>query len=191
MSLRIDLIHALARGIDEESFQPSYHKKPHGRPVTGWGERLSSYFWPNPEVDYAYTFQLMDPWFSEAGTLSQRLIDNSCWTQAERTQAKDLAWQMLKWGGVTRQKLFSEATVEAVFRRALGLQTARPVPMNSGWTKVAALLATAYLEGGSGQQPHAIWDSRVSTSLVTRLNGCWSARGIAILSWYSPRSAQY
>lgn len=55
MSLRIGLIRALAQELDEEHFQPNYHKKPHGRAVAGWGERLSSYFWPNPEVDYAYT----------------------------------------------------------------------------------------------------------------------------------------
>lgn len=76
---------------------------------------------------------------------------------------------MLKWGGVTRQSQFSETTVEAVFRKALGLNVAGAVPMNSGWTKVTAL-ATAYLEDQPGAKAHVIWDSRVSTSLVARLD---------------------
>jgi hypothetical protein len=41
--------------------------------------------------------------------------------------------------------------------------------MNSGWTKVAAL-ATAFLEGEPDRSPHVIWDSRVSTSIVVRLD---------------------
>lgn len=41
--------------------------------------------------------------------------------------------------------------------------------MNSGWTKVAAM-ATAFLEGEPDRAPHVIWDSRVSTAIVWRLD---------------------
>ena len=75
---------------------------------------------------------------------------------------------MLEWGGVTRQHAFSEATVERVFRRALGVDGGEDALMNSGWTKVTAL-ATAFLEGEWERAPQVIWDSRVSTSVVTRL----------------------
>jgi hypothetical protein len=80
-----------------------------------------------------------------------------------------LAWQMLTWGDVTRQRDFGGPVVERVFRRALGLPGGEAAPMNSGWTKVAAL-ATAFLEGDLVRAPHVIWDSRVSTSIVWRLD---------------------
>lgn len=41
--------------------------------------------------------------------------------------------------------------------------------MNSGWTKVAAF-ATAHLEGLDGGTPQVIWDSRVATSVIGRLD---------------------
>ena len=41
--------------------------------------------------------------------------------------------------------------------RALGLDYDFPTPMNSGWSKVAAL-ATAYLEGSPDEAPHVIWN---------------------------------
>ncbi len=89
--------------------------------------------------------------------------------QAARLRAIVLAWSMLTWGGVTRQSAFSEATVEAVFRRALGLGGGDAALMTSGWTKVVAM-ATALLEGEADRAPHAIWDSRVCSSLVWRLD---------------------
>jgi hypothetical protein len=65
--------------------------------------------------------------------------------------------------------VFSAETVETVFRRALGVGGGEGAPMNSGWTKVAAM-ATAFLEGEVDRAPHVIWDSRVSTSIVWRLD---------------------
>lgn len=67
MSLRQQLLIQIAHDLYHEPYQPSYHKKPYGKLVTGWGDKLSSYFWPKPETNYAATFTLMDPWFTEAG----------------------------------------------------------------------------------------------------------------------------
>jgi len=111
----------------------------------------------------------MAPWFEEVGELSRRLVEDGAWSSEERMRAEALAWRMLQWGRTARQSVFSAAVVEVVFRRALGLPVAFDPPMSSGWTKVAAL-ATAYLEGVPGRAPHVIWDSRVSTSLVFRLD---------------------
>jgi hypothetical protein len=81
------------------------------------------------------------------------------WTDEERRRATVLAWQMLAWGGVTRQKDFGAPVVERVFRRALGVPGGDDAPMNSGWTKAAAL-ATAYLEEEPGRAPHVIREPR-------------------------------
>lgn len=120
-------------------------------------------------MDVRATSETLTPWFDEAGELSRRLLDGASWDLEERRRAAVLAWSILTWGGVTRQAAFSEATVEVVFRRALGIAGGEAAPMNSGWTKVAAM-ATAFLEGEVDRAPHVIWDSRVSTSIVWRLD---------------------
>jgi len=137
--------------------------------VQGWPARLRAYHWPFPAMDLRLTAEVLDPWFAEAGELSKRLLEGVAWNEAHRRRAAALAWQMLAWGGVARQRAFSLATVEAVFRRALRQPGGEMAPMNSGWTKVAAL-ATAFLEGEPDRSPHVIWDSRVSTSIVVRLD---------------------
>lgn len=176
-TLRRQLLHQLVEQIHADPYQPTYRRRPHGKPVTGWDARLNAYFWPDPTTTYAVTARRLDPWFRQAGTLSQALLRNGSWTPAERTTAARLAWEMLVWGGVTRQKLFSETTVEQVFREALDLPTRGDVPMNSGWTKVAAL-ATASLETDPTLEPHAIWDSRVSASITSRLDTLMAQSGL-------------
>ena len=166
---REHFIRALVESIHVEQHQPMHRREPYGDPVVGWGARLSSYFWPHPVMDLRATHEVLSPWFAEAGDLARQLMAGDAWSQEERRRAAVLAWQVLTWGGVTRQRAFSPDVVEAVFRRALGLSGGESAPMNSGWTKVAAL-ATAFLEGDAERAPHVIWDSRVSTSIVWRVD---------------------
>ena len=174
--MRARVLEQLAHDLHREPYQLMYRRKPVGQPVAGWSERLLAYHWPTPELDYAATADLLAPWFNEAGALSRRLLERNAWTSAERTRAAELAWEVLKWGGVTRQAAYSEHTVERVFRKALWLAPTDQPPMNSGWTKVAAL-ATAFLEDEPDGLPHVIWDSRVSTALVSRLEPLLIAAG--------------
>ena len=161
-----ELVRALVEAIHDDPFQPQHRGEPHGDPVVGWPARAASYFWPHPVMDLRATHEVLQPWFDEAGELSKQIGHG--WNAEHRRRAAILAWQMLSWGGVPRQKGFGESAVEEVFRRALGLPGGARAPMSSGWTKVAAL-ATAFLEGDPERAPHVIWDSRVSTSLVDRL----------------------
>ena len=166
---RAAVVRRLVDELHYDPFQPQYRKKAQGDRVTGWPSRLRAYFWPHPVMDLRATTETLTPWFDEAGALSRRLLDGAPWDPDKRRRAAVLAWLMLTWGGVTQQSGFSEETVESVFRRALGLCSDETAPMNSGWTKVAAM-ATAFLEGESDRAPHVIWDSRVSTSIVWRLD---------------------
>lgn len=175
-SIRRDLVSALVRDVHDEPFQPRHREDPVGGTIVGWPDRLRSYFWPTPAVDLGITARLMEPWFERAGVLSARLVQNGAWTADERADATALAWGMLAWGGTTRQRDFGRWVVEAVFRRALGLSGADDAPMNSGWSKVAAL-ATGYLEGRPERAPHVIWDSRVSASIVFRLDASMTNDG--------------
>jgi hypothetical protein len=128
----------------------------------------------------------MAPWYERACELARRLEERGAWTYDERTAACEVAWNMLKWGRTTRQSRYSPDVVEAVFRRALGMPIDADPPMNSGWTKVAAL-ATAFLEGDPRRAPHVIWDSRVSTSLVFRLDELLVEEGRADAKQLFPR----
>jgi hypothetical protein len=170
-----DLVRAYVDSVQAAPHQPRHRRVPHGDPVVGWPARAASYFWPHPVMDLRATHEVLSPWFEEAGKLSEQLGDG--WNHENRRRAAILAWQMLSWGGVTRQKGFGELVVEEVFRRALGLPGGTRAPMSSGWTKVAAL-ATAFLEGDPERSPHVIWDSRVSTSLVDRLEPVLVERGL-------------
>lgn len=143
-------------------------------PFTGWPKRLQAYYWPDPTMGYRETADAMAPWYTSAGNLSRKLQDNGAWTPEERAHATQLAQSMMSWGRVKTPKAFSEHAVEAAFRRALDLDVVALPPMRSSWSKVAAL-ATAFLEGHPRRAPHVIWDSRVSTSLVTRLDTMMSS----------------
>jgi len=174
--VRRELVAALVRDVQEEPFQPRYRGHAFGSDVVGWPDRLRSYFWPMPDVNLSVTARLIDPWFERAGGLSARLVQQGAWTDDERAEATALAWGMLAWGGTTRQADFCRPVVEAVVRRALGLPVTVDPPLNSGWSKVAAL-ATAYLEGRRERAPHVIWDSRVSASIVFRLDASMANEG--------------
>ena len=166
---RHELVRSLVERIHAQPFQPRYRLRPLGRHVIGWPARLRSYFWPTPSMDLDATSRAMTPWFERAGELARRLDDGSAWTLEHRDEATELALTMLRWGRVPPRTPVSPAVVEAVFQRALGRRVTPTPPMNSGWTKVAAL-ATAFLEEHPERNPHVIWDSRVSTSLIAHLD---------------------
>ena len=56
--------------------------------------------------------------------------------------------------------------------------------MNSGWTKVAAF-ASAHLESVPGRHPQVIFDSRVATAILSRLDSLLAKAGFSSVpqSW--------
>ena len=93
------------------------------------------------------------------------------WDKKTQDVAEKFAQDVFTWGGVPQHDACADR-VFAVMMKALdggaaGLQS-QVAPMNSGWTKLAAFL-TAHLEEQNRSQ--AIWDSRVSWSLVRRIDG--------------------
>jgi hypothetical protein len=103
-----------------------------------------------------------------SGKLAQVLVGRG-WTVAEQRQAVQLARDVFRWGGVPQDPdTVTPSTVQAVYEAALRDDAAARANMNSGWTKVAAF-ATAHLEESQSGRPQAIWDSRVATAIVSRL----------------------
>jgi hypothetical protein len=157
-----DIVKALVDDIESAPFQATYRKKLIGEIVSGWSSRLAIYFWPNPKVDYSATTERMAGLMADARAIADAQFP---WDESAKKDSLVFAEKVFQWGGVPQRNLTSEQ-IEKVARAAL-LEENDNALMNSGWTKIAAFL-TAHLE--SENQSQAIWDSRVSYSLVRRLD---------------------
>ncbi len=181
---RMSLILSLAEMIHSDPFQAHYRLRPHGEPVVGWPNRLRSYFWPVPAQGFAETAALTATFYGQAAPLAAAIQEKRDWSDAEQASAICLAEAIFAWGGVTQSNV-TAAKVRAAFENAIEASIVNAdAPMNSGWTKVAAF-ATAHLEGVGRAQ--AIWDSRVSTSLVERLDALLCAAGLTSPTPLFPR----
>jgi hypothetical protein len=173
-----DLAEVAGRLVDQigqEPHQRYYRRRPFGNPVTGWSERLSGYFWPNPRTGLAESAERVDELCLQLEPLARAVDAQRPWTQIERTQAVAAAHAVFDWGGVPQGDV-TPGQVHAVLASALSGAVQGAAPMNSGWTKVAAL-GTAWLEA-EGRTPMVIWDSRVATALTWRLDRLLMASGL-------------
>jgi len=167
---RKQYLEALVKCVHEEAFQPIYRKRPFGAAINGWDARLRAYFWPAPEFGYRETCLNMEAMTGMSRQLAEAL-DQGPWNEDEQRQSIQLAHAIFEWGGVPQDADSVTAhTVQQVYRAAIGNNDAAKASMNSGWTKVGAF-ATAHLENIPRGQPQAIWDSRVATSIIYRLDG--------------------
>lgn len=170
-STRRDLVESLVASIHASNFIPKYRKKflPHAA-VTGWDKRLESYFWPSPQSGYGPTAKALEHLLEQGAYLANALESNGGWNASQEAAATQFANEVFVWGGVPQRPItVTAANVLAVFRAALANAHDSKALMNSGWTKVAAF-ATAHLEDAEGGKPQVIWDSRVATSLISRLH---------------------
>ena len=163
MLTRNQFISAIVDGIACDEYMPIYRRKrlPTTVPIYGWAPRLLHYFWPKPANGFAANMKQVAELAAE-GTQIANTLESRKWSD---DAALSWAGKVFQWGRVRQP----DATADQV-RRVLLAATRRidnGAPMNSGWTKVAAF-ATSHLEDTDGAQ--VIWDSRVSHSLVTRLD---------------------
>ena len=100
------------------------------------------------------------------------------WTPADENAAVVLANNIFKWGGVPQDpRTVTPHAIRAVFDAAITGTLSGPRPlMNSGWTKVAAF-ASEHLEGTPGGNPQVIFDSRVATAILSRLDSLLTSAG--------------
>jgi hypothetical protein len=170
VAMRRDMVEALVASIHAAHFIPQYRKKVlPGAVVTGWDKRLENYFWPSPQFGYATTAKSLEKLLEQGAYLAHALEKKKIWDASQEATAVQFAHDVFVWGGVPQQPItVTPTTVLAVFRAALADTHDTKALMNSGWTKVAAF-ATAHLEDAKGGKPQVIWDSRVATSLISRL----------------------
>jgi len=167
---RLGHLENLVRQIHEEPFQPMYRKKAFGAPVAGWDARLHAYFWPLPARNYMRTSSIVQQLVERARVLVDILERDRAWNEEQGHVAVTLAHDIFAWGGVPQNPdTVTPATVQQVFLSALDNAGSSTAHMNSGWTKVAAF-ATAHLEDDGTGLPQVIWDSRVATAVISRLD---------------------
>lgn len=162
------LARALVEWIARDPFRAVSKKRNFaGGVVKGWPERLREYAWQNR--DYAETERHLKPLLAEAENLAVGLEDAGEWAPEEAERAVRTAANIFEWGGGRPRTGPSPGDVRNVFLNALRGRVLEKAPMSSSWSKVAAF-ATAHLEGDEDRHPQAIWDSRVSTAVVSRFD---------------------
>lgn len=174
---RACFVQAFAEQVATEPFIPLYRGvQTPGGAAYGWPNRLLRYFWPTPVDTYPRTFEKLKQLALVGSQLSESIHGLRNWTAVEKATALTWANHIFVWGGVTNQAPFSADTVHAVMQNAIiDREDILNAPMNSGWTKVAAF-ATEHLEAVNGCA-QVIWDSRVSWSVVTRLDELLASHG--------------
>jgi len=173
-------LHALVEWVHREPFQARWDGGQEvGPPVTGWDQRLHRYFWPKPQHGYASEHEQFSRLGSLGAGLAGAIEDGREWDDDECRGAVEFAEEVFKWGGVPQRGTpATPERVRHVLANALSEHLHYPrAPMNSGWTKVAAF-GTAHLEGTASRMPQVIWDSRVSTAIIWRLDQLLSAAGL-------------
>lgn len=163
------LMQKLAQWIQVDPFQPFYRRRPYGIVVRGWDQRLKAYFWPKPGIGYAETVENIAPICESFCLLANKLANGEGWGMADNRQAVDLAHQIFAWGGVPQYNVTADAIKKVIINASHSETVNAEAPMNSGWTKIAAL-STQHLEMVANRHPQVIWDSRVSTSIIHRLD---------------------
>lgn len=165
------LAHALVRHFNEQDFD---YKPKRGKGVGNvrtWPERLKGYRWRGSDCPFADS-ALISQLEVDLGDASRQLKFETEWSG--ETERKVLAGTvaLFCWGGVLRGKGHNPPCLEdikAVMRTATEREDRFKAPLDSAWTKLAAI-STAWLANDGEQHPQIIYDSRVSVSLLRAID---------------------
>jgi hypothetical protein len=163
--------------VHRANYFPRYlgAKVPPGTAIQGWDDRLVAYFWPKPAHGIAANNATLAPLLATASQLAIAVAAGSAWTSVEAKDAVRLVRAIFAWGGVPQKgSTITPVNIRNVFDAAIMGTIAQGTLMNSGWTKVAAF-ATDHLPPA---RRHVIWDSRVSTAVVRRLDAIFRRHGL-------------
>jgi hypothetical protein len=163
-----EFIKAMVAWIDEDPHQPMYQKQPVGEAVSGWHDRLLAFFWPKPRTGYLEYCFSASPLVYRAGLLAELVESGKEWSYDDKELAVKTANEIFMLAGVPQREVTWQ-NVKAVIETALSGNEDSTAKMNSGWTFLASL-STAHLEGQPGRLPLISWNSRCSSSVISRLD---------------------
>jgi hypothetical protein len=163
-----EYVQALVAWIAEDPFQPLYQRKPVGEAISGWDQRLKAMFWPKPRMGYNELSHISSPLLYRAGLIGKGVDNGVQWSYEDKQLAIKTANEIFMLYGVPQREVTAE-NIEAVIRAAIKEDSNSNAKMNSGWTQIAAY-ATHFLEENSQRTPHVAWNSRIATSIISRLD---------------------
>lgn len=151
----------------QNSPMPVFYRKQLTHTVTGgWDEKLKAYFWPGPLQNYATSSAKFGHLIAAASGFTTKVVSGAAWTASDDAAAVAWANAVFTWGGVP-QKNNTPQNVRAVIEAALAHSTSSSAPMNSGWTKIAAIASEHF---PLNVIRTVIWDSRVSNAIISTLD---------------------
>jgi hypothetical protein len=138
--------------------------------ASGWCERLLQYRWGTGDGPFA-DWDRIQHLETILGQATAELADGRNWSSSEEQVVQEATRELFKWGGVLRGRGHNPPDVgmiKAVMLTAANYDNSFNAPMDSAWTKLAAL-STASSENAN-QPPQVIFDSRVSIALLEKID---------------------
>ncbi|TQV77134.1 hypothetical protein FLL45_04065 [Aliikangiella marina] len=163
-----DFARALVCWIDEDPFTPMYQRQPVGEAVSSWHDRLQSFFWPKPRNGLMQVSHTADALMYRAALLAKGIEDNLDWSSEDKVLAVKTANEVFLQAGVPQRDVTWQNVYE-VMQAAINADSHATAKMNSGWSLLASF-ASHWLNGIKGRTPMICWNSRVSTSIISRLD---------------------
>lgn len=170
--MKNELILDIVNQIQTDCWRQFFRKRPTGIIAKGWAKRLHHYTWSTKSAPDFFNHLVWLDQITKEASVGETLINA---TQRHSARCK-IAKDILVWGGVTRGNI---AKVPHVIDEVIdAVHTGTPskdAPMNSGWTKIAAVYSLVM--PNAPQQ--IIWDSRVSLSICKRLGIAAQSLGLS------------
>lgn len=147
-----------------------YRSSADNKPVVGWPDRLLAYRWGRSSDPFHDDDRLDEI----SKVLNRYLLRLKTGGEIDATlinQVQSAATDLFTWGGVRRGNGHvppDMSMVESVIRTAVEGEQRLNAPMDSAWTKLAAMASHGL--GQHGVKPQVIFDSRVSMSLVWNID---------------------
>ncbi len=163
-----DFAKALVAWIDEDPFTPMYQRKAVGEAVSSWHDRLEAFFWPKPRNGLMQVSHSADGLMYRAEILAKGIENGQDWSDDDKEMAVKMSREIFLQAG-TPQRQVTWENVHAVMKAAINSDSDSTAKMNSGWSLLASF-STHWLNRMPGRTPMLCWNSRVATSVISRLD---------------------
>ncbi|WP_444998497.1 hypothetical protein [Aliikangiella sp. IMCC44359] len=159
---------ALVAWIDEDPFTPMYQRLPAGESVSSWHDRLQAFFWPKPRNGLMQVSHSADALMYRAQILAEGIESSIPWTEEDKDMAVKTAHEIFLQAGVPQKDVTWE-NVYHVMQASISADPNSTAKMNSGWSLLASF-STHWLNNHDNRTPMLCWNSRVATSVISRLD---------------------
>jgi hypothetical protein len=163
-----DFASALVAWIDEDPFTAMYQRKPVAEAVSSWHDRLEGFFWPKPRNGLMQVSHCADALMYRAAKLSQYLAEGKEWTDKDKMMAVKTTNEIFLQAGVPQSEV-NWQNIQAVMLAAINEDVNSTAKMNNGWSLLASF-SSHWLNNKEGRNSMVCWNSRVATSVLSRLD---------------------